>query len=204
MNALGKVAGSLVIATLGGVVFRHLDIPLPWILGALTGAALWVNMAGPAPGGRFQRRAAQLLLGTGSAAILTLKILSEMLGVLPLMLLAALIANGAAFLAAPIFARVSRLTALLAVLAAGLAEMSSLAEECRARPDIVALSHSVRVALIVIFVPMVLGTNGVAGTAPAAGGSPVALVVCLGARLTITSALFGEKSSLAQEAGGVR
>lgn len=186
VHALARAAGSVGLAALGGAVLAWLGLPLAWILGALAGSAVWVNLAGPTCGGRYQRRAAQLLLGAGSAAILTPEMLSSMLGFLPLMLAAAVVANGTALLAAPVFMRVAgveRITALLCVLPAGLAEMSNLAEERQARPDIVALSHSTRVAMIVILVPLVLGTDRGGQFLADTAGSATALAVCLVASL---------------------
>lgn len=160
--AMRKLLPVWIAAAAGGALFELAGLPLGWILGALTGAALWANLVGPITGGRIVRRIGQVILGCATASLLTAETLDVMALALPVMLLAALVANATALALTPgfaSFARVDRLTAVLSVLPAGLAEMSGLAQSYRARSDVVAIAHTTRVALIVLAVPLILGAQ---------------------------------------------
>ena len=143
----------------GGAVFALMGVPLAWILGAMTGAAIYANLIGPTRNTKTARRTGQLILGTSAAAVLTPEILAAMVGLLPVMvgaaLLAILVGVGAAGPFAAI-ARVDRTTAMLSALPAGLAEMASLAQERGARSDVVTVTHTLRVFAVVTIVPFVL------------------------------------------------
>ena len=142
-------------------MFALMSVPLAWILGAMTGAAIYANLIGPTRNTKMARRTGQLILGTSAAAVLTPEILAAMVGLLPAMvgaaLLAILVGVGAAGPFATI-ARVDRTTAMLSALPAGLAEMASLAQERGARSDVVTVTHTLRVFAVVTIVPFVLAT----------------------------------------------
>jgi uncharacterized protein len=156
------------VAGVGGTVFALIGVPLAWILGAMTGAAIYANLIGPTRDTKIARRIGQLILGTAAAAVLTPEILASMVGLLPVMvgaaLLAILVGVGAAGPFAAI-ARVDRTTAMLSALPAGLAEMASLAQDRGARSDVVTVTHTLRVFAIVTIVPFVLALF--AASAPA-------------------------------------
>lgn len=142
-------------------MFALIGVPLAWILGAMAGAAVYANLIGPTRNTKIARRTGQLILGTSAAAVLTPEILAAMLGLLPVMvgaaLLAILVGVGAAGPFAAI-ARVDRTTAMLSALPAGLAEMASLAQDRGARSDVVTVTHTLRVFAVVTIVPFVLAT----------------------------------------------
>lgn len=162
------LVGNTAVAAAGGGLFAWLNVPLAWMLGALAFSALSVNLIGPVADTGKARRLGQLVLGTATASVLTPEILRHMLALLPIMIVSAMVANLVALLMVRPFAAVSgtdRVTATLSVLPAGLAEMAGLAVEQGGQPDVVALSHSIRVALIVVVVPMILGAGrGSVGT----------------------------------------
>jgi membrane AbrB-like protein len=74
---------------------------------------------------------------------------------------------------------VDRTTALLSVLPAGLAEMAGLAQERGARADVVTVTHTIRVTLVVLAVPLALGVTGTVPPPTPEGGSAAALAACL-------------------------
>jgi membrane AbrB-like protein len=172
----------------GGAVFALMGVPLAWILGAMTGAAIYANLIGPTRNTKTARRTGQLILGTSAAAVLTPEILAAMVGLLPVMVGAALLAILAGVGAAGPFAaiaRVDRTTAMLSALPAGLAEMASLAQERGARSDVVTVTHTLRVFAVVTIVPFVLATFSTPAPAKEVLASPgafgwLSILTCVG------------------------
>ncbi|WP_435257650.1 AbrB family transcriptional regulator [Thioclava sp. FR2] len=173
-------AGGFVAAICGGAAFNALHVPIGWVLGALIASAAWCNLTG-APGlGRDARRVALLLLGVATAAILTPALLAEMVTLLPLMVFAAIVVNVVALLLVRPFAHlvgVDRTTALCSVLPAGLAEMAGLAQDRGARVDVVTLAHTVRVTVLVMTVPFLVGAED--RVADPSAGEPLLTLACL-------------------------
>ena len=151
----------LAVASAGGWLFSWLGVPIGWVLGSLVAAAIWTN-AIRSPGlTPNARRLRQLVLGCATASILTPALLTQMVDTLPAMIAAAVLANAVGLLMTAPFARIAgvdRLSAMLSVLPAGLAEMAGLAQDRNARSDVVALAHTARVALIVLSLPAFVGT----------------------------------------------
>lgn len=177
------VAGGFAASAAMGWIFHWLGLPLAWIFGSMLGAAIYANSV---PGmGRTQivRRGGQLLIGSSVASVLDVATIYDVARLLPVMIGAALAANLVAVaISLPLarFAGVDRLSALLAALPAGMAEMSSLAADLNARADFVMVAHSLRVVLVVVTVPLLIGldVDAVTAVAPPVGGSHVALAVC--------------------------
>ena len=166
---LPLAAATLAAATLGAAAFRGLHLPLATILGAMTGAALVANFLGVMPGGRRLRRFGQLFVGASIGAVLSPDILGELLQLFPVMLGIAIAANlvGLA-LALPLawLAGIDRLSAVLASLPAGMAEMATLAHALDADEQAVALIHTLRVVLVLALLPLWLGLAGRHGPLP--------------------------------------
>jgi membrane AbrB-like protein len=170
-------------SALGGFL-TLLQVPLGWILGAMAGGAIATNLLGPAAQATTVRRAGQVLIGTAAAAVLTPDILETMLGLLPAMIGAAVVANLAGAALIWPFARltgVDRTTAALSVLPAGMAEMASLAHDIGARTEVVVVVHTLRVVLVVISIPIILHLSAMAPPPVqiAEGASYAALLACL-------------------------
>ena len=149
-------AATAVAAFAGGLLWQALNWPLPWVTGALVGTgalamagfpvrcppllfslAQW--LIGAAVGARFAPSAATQL-AAHAAAILAAAIGSLLLG----LALACLLRR---------WARLDAATALLASLPGVSGEMVRLAHEHGARADHVAIVQSVRLSLVVLFVP---------------------------------------------------
>lgn len=181
--AARQLLGALLSVAFGGALTLA-EVPLGWMLGALAGGAMAANFSTVSPGTRRIRRAGQLLIGAATAGALTPDILRQITAMLPLMLAAAILANMAGVLLALPFARLARVdrtTALLASLPAGMAEMTSLAEDLGARGEVVAVVHMLRVVQVVVLVPLLVNlAPGEALTEIRAEGSIAALLVCLG------------------------
>ncbi|MDQ3557847.1 MAG: AbrB family transcriptional regulator [Pseudomonadota bacterium] len=185
-------------ATGGAFLFRTLDLPLAYILGALVGSAIVTNIVGPMKGGRYMRRAGQLFVGASVGGVLSADVVAELGRLFPLMLAVAVAANAAgALLAVPIsrIAGVSRLTGLLSCLPAGMAEMATLARDLGAHEQTVALIHTLRVILILTLIPLWLGVAGIQAAAPAVTGfvegAEILAVVLLGGLIAAAASRFG-------------
>lgn len=153
-------AAGVAVATALAIGFQRLGIPLAYILGALVGSALYTNLLGPIRYGKGLRRGAQLVLGAAVGALLTPDTVSELVRLLPIMIAATVGLNVAgALLAFPVarIAGVDRLTALMACLPAGMAEMASLAGDIGAREQPVAVIQTLRVIIVLAVMPLWLG-----------------------------------------------
>ncbi len=153
--------GAMAASVAGAEAFRLLDVPLALILGSLVGAALFANLVGPFAGAAILRRVGQLVVGTAVGALLTGDVLGILGANILLMVALALAANLLGLLIAfPMgrLAGIDRLTAVLSCLPAGMAEMSSLAREVGADETAVAVAHSLRVILVVVSLPLLLGS----------------------------------------------
>lgn len=185
-------------AALTATIFAVLQIPLGWILGAMVGGAVATNFLPPIKDPKKIRRLGQLLIGVAASSVLTPEILKMMLHVLPAMIVGALGANLVGLILAwPFFylAKTDKTTAVLACLPAGMAEMASLANDLGARTDVVTLTHTIRVLLVVIFVPIMVGVtkSDLQLVIEVQHGTSWALLVCLigGCVLAMAASRFG-------------
>lgn len=151
---------TLCAAALGGFAFQALNLPLAFILGSLAGSAIMANLVSPMKGGRLLRRGGQLFVGASIGAVLSPDVVAELLRLLPLMVgvATASILIGLA-LALPVawIAGIDRLSAVLSCLPAGMAEMATLAHELDADEQAVAIIHTLRVIMVLTFIPLWLG-----------------------------------------------
>ena len=154
------VAATLCAAALGGFAFQALGLPLAFILGPMVGSAIIANLVAPMKGGRFLRRGGQLFVGASIGAVLGPDVIAEFVRLLPLMLAVGIISIliGLA-LALPVarIAGIDRLSAVLSCLPAGMAEMATLARELDADDQAVAIIHTLRVIMVLTFIPLWLG-----------------------------------------------
>lgn len=177
------VAGGFTSSAAMASVFHWLGLPLAWIFGSMLGAAIYANSVPGIGRTHLVRRGGQLLIGSSVASVLDVDTIYDVATLLPLMIGAAVAANLVAVaISLPLarFARVDRLSALLAALPAGMAEMSSLAADLNARADFVMVTHSLRVVLVVVTVPFLIGfdTNAMIAVAPPGDGTYAALAIC--------------------------
>ena len=166
-----------------GWLFFLVGMPLPWILGAMSGSAICTNFTRKKINARSVRRLGQLTLGAATGSLLTPEILLELVNLFPAMLLTALagIAVGVV-LSLPLakIAGVDRTTALLSSLPAGMAEMGSLAQDIGARADVVTLVHTLRVVMVVFAAALIVGGNNAQVVINASPGATyTALTLCL-------------------------
>jgi membrane AbrB-like protein len=157
---------TLLLSAAAGILFKFLHIPLPWMVGPMFAVGLsGVRGSGPKaiPG---SRQAGQLVIGASLGLYFTREVSCQMLDFSGYILFSSLagILIGAA--GALLFRRISGSTAISSYFASipgGATEMAILAEHAGARFDLVAFSHSIRILLVVLTVPVAVTLSGASG-----------------------------------------
>lgn len=186
--SLKNIFFSLALGTLGGALFYWLGLPLPWMLGAMAVTAAAAIHGQPIVMSRHLRQVMIAVIGVllGSAFS------PDMLGQIArwaasLTLLATFLVLLA--LLVPWLLRKAGydyITAYFAALPAGLTEMTTVGMDKGGNPQIIALTHTVRVLLVAFGVPFIMvllagyePQNAPAdATAPLAAGDVTMLVGC--------------------------
>ncbi|HET6468927.1 MAG TPA: AbrB family transcriptional regulator [Geminicoccaceae bacterium] len=173
-------------AALAGAAFRRLGVPLPWVLGPLTicaaGSIMGLDLR-PVPLGR---ELGQVVIGLVIGLRFTPPVLAATLALLPAMVVATvyvvIVTTIAAFMLRRL-ARVDRKTAFFATAAAGMADMAIVARERGGDANAVSVVHAIRVAAVVMAVPLLVTAFGEEGSVfePPSGatGDPLQLVLLL-------------------------
>ena len=163
----GSILKGLLISLCGGLLFSFLHIPLPWMLGPLFvtgGVSIRGGSISAIPGGR---QAGQLIIGSALGQYFSPEITRQILAHGWVILLAGVSTLGFAWLGGKLLQRISGIegtTAFFASVPGGAAEMAILGERAGARFHLVALSHSLRILLVVSTVPLLLTWSGASGT----------------------------------------
>ena len=192
---LAPIALALALGAAGGAVAWQLRVPLAWMIGSMLATAA-ASLAGwrlqPIPMGR---ELGQAVVGVAIGLRLTPAVLVSVAALTPAIAAATVgvvaTTTAAAFLLRPL-GRVDARTAFFATAAAGMADMALVARRYGGDPDAVATVHAIRVAAIVLVVPILVVAFGAGGTiedvAPA-GAHPLALVPVLGLGVLCAQAL---------------
>jgi membrane AbrB-like protein len=164
---IGSIAKGLLICVCGGLLFASIHIPLPWMLGPLFvagGVSIFGGDISAIPGGR---QAGQLIIGSALGMYFSPEISRQILTYGWAILGAGASTLVFAWLGGKLLQRISGIdstTAFFASVPGGAAEMAILGERAGAKFDRVALSHSLRVLLVVSTVPVILTWSGAIGT----------------------------------------
>ena len=165
-NTLLPIFTALGISLVAGSLCKLLHIPLPWMLGPLFGVGLaGINgiKVGEIRGGR---QTGQLIIGCALGLYFTPEVTRYLLGFWPYMLFASFAAIGIGAISGYVQTRISGITYVTGYFASvpgGASEMAIMAERAGARFDQVALSHSIRILLVVATIPIgvtFFGTSG--------------------------------------------
>lgn len=184
-----RLALTLVVGAIGGFAASSINMPLAWMLGPFIATAA-VSLSGvPLLAIPHGRELGQVIIGLSVGMRFTVSVLAATLALLPAMFLSItavmVVTTLAAFLLIPL-ARVDRTTAFFATAAAGMADMAHIAEARGGNPSAVAVVHAIRVALVVLTVPLLVFSFGEHGTVAQAESTAshdlllVALVIALG------------------------
>lgn len=153
---LGGFALALAIGTIGGAIFNHFQLPLAWMLGAMTACTIAAVSGLPLAAfdeiRPFMIATIGVLLGAGFAPGL----LGDLLNWVPTLLgLVAYIVIGS-LAGTAYFCRIGKFalpTAFFAAMPGGFLEMITLGDERGGDARMIALVHSARVLLVVMSLP---------------------------------------------------
>lgn len=146
-------------AAAGGAIWNLSHLPLGWLMGAalVTGVLAMSGVAITVP--KRLHIAALVAIGTSVGLSLSPDVMTQIVTWAPLMAVAALLGISMAALMAPLlalFGRMDRATAYFSLLPGGVIEMATIAGHFGADRTTIAVLHAVRVALVVIILPLAL------------------------------------------------
>ncbi|AQS50137.1 hypothetical protein BMG03_19700 (plasmid) [Thioclava nitratireducens] len=166
-------------AAVGGAAWNLSHLPLGWLMGAalVTGVVAMMGVAITVPAGLH--KAALIVIGTGVGLALSPDVAVQIVTWAPVMGVAAVLGIAMAALMAPLlerFGKVDRATAYFSLLPGGVIEMANIAGRFGADRTTIAALHTVRVALVVVLLPLALfsifehGSGGAASIGAANSG----------------------------------
>lgn len=153
---------SLLFALAGvtGYAASLAGFPLAWMIGPMLLAAGFAISGRTVPLPRYTRPTGQLVVATAVGLYFTPAALTELLAHLPYMVAAAMATVGAGCATAFLMVRLTRVdaaTALFSCVPGGPVEMAQLADRARGNPTCVSAAQSLRISMIVLTIPSVLG-----------------------------------------------
>jgi membrane AbrB-like protein len=166
---VARILAVLVAAAAAGALASRGGVPLAWVLGPMVVTAAASIAGWPFFASKRGRRFGQLLVGSSIGLNVTAAALGLIVQWFPAMLTTAIVAILLAALLSVPFARAARIdptTAFFALTPGGLAEMANVGQVAGARPEPVALSQAIRVALLVSIMPPLILAFGVDGGIP--------------------------------------
>jgi membrane AbrB-like protein len=154
-----RFTAALTLGTAGGWTFAQLNLPLPWMLGAMTACTLGALVRAPVAAPAVVRPPMTMVIGVLLGAGFSPAIVAQLPTWIPTVLgLAGFVAACAA--ACVTYFRVvggfDRTTAFFAGMPGGLVEMTVLGDEKGGDARIIALVHSARILLIVFTLPFIV------------------------------------------------
>jgi hypothetical protein len=166
-RALATAVG---LGTAGGALFKELGIPLPWMLGAMcfttVAAVSGAKVAMPRHVRDWFLTVLGVLLGAGFTPAILAR-LPEWIVTLAALAVWAVVAGGVAYIYMRRVARYDPATAFFAATPGGLAEMTMVGSQYGGHLQTLALSHTARIMLVVLVLPIWFRLDGALGSAPA-------------------------------------
>jgi uncharacterized protein len=147
------------IAALGGAVLHLLRVPLAWMIGAMLATALlaWHR---PVAMPVWARPAGLVFLGLALGATFSGPVLAAVTGALPVLLLGGVVSMVAGIAVVPVFTRLAGTdsrTAFFCAIPGGIIVMAMLAQEAKASVATVTLAQTLRVLVVVLGFPPLMG-----------------------------------------------
>lgn len=194
-SRLAPIALALALGVVGGVIAWRLRVPLAWMIGPMVATAA-ASLVGwrltPVPMGR---ELGQAVVGVAIGLRMTQAVLASVAALTPAIAVATVgviaTTTAAAFLLRPL-GRVDARTAFFATAAAGMADMALVARRHGGDADAVATVHAIRVAAIVLVVPVLVvafGSGGTVADVAPPGAHPLALAPVLALAVACAYAL---------------
>lgn len=164
---LTAIAGCLVVAVAGALVWQWLHFPLPWLVGSLYAVAfarIYGLPLAPAP---YARQGGQWIIGTNMGLYFTAEVVAQIGHHAELIVGMAVVSLLMGIGGAMLLVR-SRLadpaTAFFSALPGGASEMANIADFWNAAVDRVAAAHATRVMVVVLVIPMAITYAGIHGS----------------------------------------
>ncbi|WP_165943632.1 AbrB family transcriptional regulator [Roseicella aquatilis] len=159
MSPLPTQSLTLCTAALGGALLSLLHVPLAWMIGAMlaTAALAWHRPVAVPP---WARPAGLIVLGLGLGATFSGPVLAAVTGALPVLLAGGVIAIATGFVVARLFTRLAGTdsrTGFFCAVPGGVIVMAILAQEAGASVPTVTLAQTMRVLVVVLTFPPLLG-----------------------------------------------
>ncbi|MDR1163356.1 MAG: AbrB family transcriptional regulator [Candidatus Accumulibacter sp.] len=167
LHSLKPYVLTLTLSVAAGILFKLLHVPLPWMVGPMFAVgASGVRGSGPKaiPG---SRQAGQLVIGCSLGLYFTNEVSRQMLDFGAYIFFSSFAGIVIGATGALLFKRISGTSAISSYFASipgGATEMAILAEHAGARFDLVAFSHSIRILLVVLTVPIAVTLSGAVGS----------------------------------------
>ncbi|GIT90021.1 monooxygenase [Jannaschia pagri] len=154
-----RITGTFVIALLGVAGFHLLGLPLPWLLGPITGCLVAALAGAPLGGIPIVNETMRTVLGVAVGATFTPALLVSMAGYWPTLLLVPVMVACIGLTGVPYFRKVCGYdfpTSYYATMPGGLQDMLVFGEEAGANVRSLSLVHATRVLVIVVILPVLL------------------------------------------------
>lgn len=158
-GAASKLMLALLTGTIGGSLFYLLDLPLAWMLGAMTACAAAAILKAPVAMPKFARPPMSAIIGSMLGSAFTPDILGRLQHwIVPLLgLIAYLIVSGTlCSLYFRYIVRLDRTTAFFSGMPGGLVDMTLMGGEKGGDEKVIALVHAARIFLVVLCLPVVI------------------------------------------------
>jgi uncharacterized protein len=146
-------------AVLGGAALSLLHVPLAWMIGALVGTAA-LGWSRSVAVWEWLRPTGLVFLGLGLGATFSGPVLAAVTGALPALALAGVVSIAAGVTVAPLFQRLAGAdskTAFFCAVPGGIIVMAMLAQEAKVSVATVTLAQTMRVLVVVLSFPPLLG-----------------------------------------------
>ena len=152
-------ASAFAVAVAGVVIFKLLNLPLPWLLGPIF-ACLAAALAGvPMQGIRIVNEAMRTILGVAVGATFTTALLASMAGMWPTLLMIPVMTGCIGLIGVTYFRRLwgfDFATSYYGAMPGGLQDMLVFGEEAGGNVRTLSLIHATRVMVIVVTLPFLL------------------------------------------------
>ena len=154
-----RFAAALAVGGAGGWTFARLNLPLPWMLGAMVGCTLAALVRAPVAAPAVVRPPMTVVIGVMLGAGFSPEVVGSIPGWLPTLLGLAAFAAVAGAASVAWFRKVAGFdlpTAYFAGMPGGLVEMVVVGEERGGDARTIALVHSARILLVVLALPFMI------------------------------------------------
>ncbi len=161
-----RIAIGLALGFIMGALFAWIGTPIPWMMGPLVGMGIAQLCGAKLQLFPYGRQTGQWLIGTSVGLYFMPSVLGALVGNLGWIFLGAILTLIMAGLGGLLLARLSgidKTSCYFATVPGGAAEMSVLAMKYGGNVPAVAITQSIRIALLVLIVPPVLAYAGFAG-----------------------------------------